>query len=319
MPVKKLAVFPVSIVGNPILLKRVLAKYPDAKLWKGAKPPAEDELIEFLRGYDAAIIGVHEPITDRVLTAVPELKIIGKMAAGCESIDFDAMKKHGVRFGYTFGVNKLSVAELTISFMISGLRMVHEQNLSMRNGERPGMRSGGLLTGRVVGLHGCGNVGKEVVRLLKPYNCKLLACDVKDFPEFYRENDVTPVGMDELLERSEVLSLHLPKTKVTRGLYSRDVISRIRPGAVMVNTCRGEIVDEDALLASLEGGKLRAACFDVFAIEPAICDRLLNHPRMLATPHIGAGADEIRIMMADAALRGLEVNELVEPSKYYDN
>lgn len=319
MAIKNLAVCPTSIVGNPMLLRRVLAKYPNAKLWKGAKPPREDELIEFLKGHDAAIVGVHEPITDRVLTAVPELRIIGKMAAGCESIDFDALKKHGVRFGYTFGVNKLSVAELTISFMISGLRMVHEQNLAMRNGERPGMRSGGLLTGRVVGLHGCGNVGKEVVRLLQPYNCTVLACDVKDYTEFYRETGVKPVGMEELLERSEVLSLHLPKTKVTRGLYSRDVISRIRPGAVLVNTCRGEIVDEDALLASLEAGKLRAACFDVFAIEPAICDGLINHPRMLATPHIGAGADEIRIMMADAALRGLEVNELVDPAKYYEN
>ena len=319
MPVNKLAVCPSSIVGNPMLLKRVLAKYPDAKLWKGTKAPNEEELIDFLRGHVGAIVGVHDPITDRVLTALPELKVIGKMAAGCEHIDFDAMKEYGVRFGYTFGVNKLSVAELTISFMISGLRMVHEQNLAMRNGERPGMRSGGLLTGRVVGLHGCGNVGKEVVRLLKPYDCTVLACDVKDYPEFYRDNGVKPVGMDELLERSEVLSLHLPKTKVTRGLYSRDVISRIKPGALLVNTCRGEIVDEDALLASLEAGKLRAACFDVFAIEPAVCDALINHPRMLATPHIGAGADEIRIMMADAALRGLEVNELVEPSKYYDN
>jgi phosphoglycerate dehydrogenase-like enzyme len=319
MPVINLAVCPSSIVGNPMLLKRVLAKYPDAKLWKGAKAPNEDQLIEFLRGHDAAIVGVQDPITDRVLTSLPELKVIGKMAAGCEHIDFEAMKKHGVRFGYTFGVNKLSVAELTISFMISGLRMVHEQNLSMRNGERPGMRSGGLLTGRVVGLHGCGNVGKEVVRLLKPYDCTVLACDIKDFPEFYRANGVRPVGMNELLERSEVLSVHLPKTKVTRGLYSRDVISRIRPSAVLVNTCRGQIVDEDALLESLEAGKLRAACFDVFAIEPAVCDRLINHPRMLATPHIGAGADEIRILMVDAALRGLEVNELVEPSKYYDN
>ncbi|CAN0497592.1 unnamed protein product, partial [Phaeothamnion confervicola] len=183
------------------------------------------------------------------------------MAAGCESIDFDAMKKHGVRFGYTFGVNKLAVAELTISFMIAGLRMIGEQNLAMRNGERPPMRSGGLLTKRVVGLHGCGNIGKEVVRLLKPYDCTILACDVKDYAGFYKENAITPVGFEELLERSEVLSLHLPKTKVTRGLYSRAVLSRMRPGAVLVNTCRGEIVDEDALFDVLEAGRLRAACF----------------------------------------------------------
>jgi phosphoglycerate dehydrogenase-like enzyme len=319
MPIRNLAVCPTSIVGNPMLLKRVLAKYPDAKLWKGDKITSEDVLIEFLEGHDAAIVGVSEPITDRVLTALPELKIIGKMAAGCESIDFDALKKHGVRFGYTFGVNKLSVAELTISFMIAGLRMVGEQNLAMRNGERPGMRSGGLLTGRVVGIHGCGNVGKEVVRLLKPFGCTILACDVKDYADFYTANGVTPVSLDELLERSEVLTLHLPKTKTTRGMYSRQLLSRIRKGAVLINTCRGEIVDEDALLDLLDKGHFRAACFDVFAIEPAECDQLIRHPRMLATPHIGAGADEIRVMMVDAALRGLEVNELVDPAKFYDN
>ena len=319
MTIRSLAVCPTTIVDNPLLLPRVLAKYPNAKLWKGPRIVDEDVLIAFLKGHDAAIVGTSEPVTERVLAALPELKIIGKMAAGCEAIDFEAMKKHGVRFGYTFGVNKLAVAELTLSFMIGGLRMVVEQNLAMREGKRPGMRSGRLLTGRTVGIHGCGNVGKEVVRLLAPFGCTILACDVKDYTDFYRANGVTPVGMDELLARSEVLSLHLPRTRVTRELYSRDVLARLRPDCVLVNTGRGEIVDEDALAAQLEAGKLAAACFDVFAIEPAVCDRLLRNPRMLATPHIGAGADEIRIAMVDAALRGLEDNELVDPAKYYDN
>lgn len=318
MPVKNLAVCAPQIVTNPILLERLLARYPQADLWKGPKIEDEDTLIGFLKGHDAAIISF-EPVTERVLAAVPELEVIGKMGAGCETIDFDAMKKHGVRFGYTFGVNKLSVAELTVSFMVSGLRMISEQNLAMRNGERPHLRIGGLLTGRVVGLHGCGNIGKEVVRLLKPYDCTILACDVKDYAAFYQANGVTPVGMDEMLARSEIVSLHLPKTKLTRGLYSSEVLQRMRKGAVLINTCRGGIVDEDALLEVLEAGHLRAACFDVFAIEPAECDHLLRHPRMLATPHIGAAAEEIRIAMADAAIRGLEENELVVPEKYYDN
>ena len=318
MPVRSLAVCAPSICSNPVLRRRVAERYPQAKFWDAPKITDEDTLIAFLAGCDAAIIAF-EPITDRVLGALPELEVIGKMAAGCESIDFDAMARHKVRFGYTFGVNRLAVAELTIAFMISGLRLIGQQNLAMRAGERPAMRVGRLLTGRTVGLHGCGNIGKEVVRLLKPFGCTILACDIKDYPDFHAANAVTPVGLDELLERSEVLSLHLPKTKLTRGLYSRDVLSRIRPGAVLINTCRGEIVDEDALAEILEAGRLAAACFDVFAIEPAVCDRLLRHPRMLATPHIGAGADEIRIAMADAAIRGLEVNELVDPEKFYDN
>jgi len=175
------------------------------------------------------------------------------------------------------------------------------------------------LTGRTVGVHGCGNIGKEVIRLLKPFNCTVLSCDVKEYPDFYAEYDVTAVSFDELLERSEVLTLHLPKTQSTRGLYSKAVLERMRPEAVLINTCRGEIVDEEALADRLETEALRAACFDVFAIEPAENDRLLNLPNFLATPHIGASTEETRVAMAQAALRGLTENELVEPEKYYDN
>jgi len=229
------------------------------------------------------------------------------------------MQRHGTRFGYSFGVNKLSVAELTLSFMINALRWITPLNQSMRAGERPMNRNGRLLTGRTIGIHGCGNIGKEVVRLLKPFGCTIIACDVKDYADFYRANDVTPVSFDELLERSEVLTLHLPKIRTTRGLYSREVLERLRPDCVLINTCRGEIVDEAALADRLESGALPTACFDVFGIEPAECDRLLNLPNFLATPHIGASSEETRIDMAQAAVRGLAENELVDPAKYYEN
>ena len=112
---------------------------------------------------------------------------------------------------------------------------------------------------------------------------------------------MTPVSIDELLARSEVLTLHLPKTKQTIGLYSDAVLKKMQPGAVLVNACRGGIVDEDALLGRLESGALMAACFDVFAIEPAQCDKLLHHPNMLAAPHIGASTEETRLIMVRAA------------------
>lgn len=189
----------------------------------------------------------------------------------------------------------------------------------MRNRERPRNRDGRLLTGRTVGIHGCGNVGKEVARLLQPYGCTIIACDVRDYPDFYRAHGVTPVCFDELLERAEVLTLHLPITRTTRGLYSGAVLQRLRTDCVLVNTCRGNIVDEDALCDRLEAGQLAAACFDVFAIEPATCDRLLDNPNMLAAPHIGAATEETRIAMVNAAIRGLTENELVDPAKFYEN
>jgi D-3-phosphoglycerate dehydrogenase len=297
----------------------MLEAFPEAKLYDGDhRIEDEDELIAFLKGHDAAVVGF-EPITDKVLSALPELRVVSKWGAGCEKIDFEALRRYGVRFGYTFGVNKLSVAELTIAFMISALRWIPPLNHAMRNGERPRNRNGRLLTGRTVGIHGCGNIGKEVVRLLQPFDCDILACDVKDFPDFYQEHSVTPVSFDELIARSEVLTLHLPKTRLTRGLYNREILERLRPDCVLVNTCRGEIVDEDALADILEAGRIPAACFDVFAIEPAICDRLLQNPNLLATPHIGASTEETRVMMVDAAIRGLTENDLVDPARYYDN
>jgi phosphoglycerate dehydrogenase-like enzyme len=307
-----------TICAHPVMRQMLLDAWPDARLWDGERINDEDVLIEHLSGCDAAIVGF-EPLTDRVLAALPDLKVVSKFGAGCETIDFDALKAHGVRFGYTFGVNRLAVAELAISFMIAGLRYVTPLNQSMRAGERPRNKNGLLLTGRTVGIHGCGNIGKELVRLLKPFDCKIIACDVRDYPGFYADNGIEAVSFDDLLERSEVLTLHLPKTRSTRGLYSREVLERLPADTLLINTCRGEIVDEDALADRLESGALKAACFDVFGIEPAENDRLLNLPNFLATPHIGASAEETRVAMAQAALNGLVENELVEPEKYYEN
>lgn len=316
--IRQLGVASNTLCAHPVMRRMVLDAWPQARLWEGERITDEAVLIDHLRGCDAAIVGF-EPVTERVLSALPELRVVAKFGAGCETIDFDALQRHDIRFGYTFGVNRLAVAELALAFMISGLRWVTPLNQAMRAGARPRNRNGRLLTGRTVGIHGCGHIGKEVVRLLEPFDCTILACDVKDYAEFYRANGVTPVSFDALLERAELLTLHLPKTRSTRGLYARDVLARLRPDCVLINTCRGGIVDEEALADRLAAGALAAACFDVFAIEPAVNDRLLSLPNFLATPHIGASTEETRIAMAEAALRGLSENELVEPAKYYEN
>ena len=312
----RIGVTPPRINAYPRLRAEVKAALPDAVLYEGGKTMGEDELIAFLADCDAAIIGF-EPLTEKVLAALPKLKVVAKFGNGYESIDFEALRRHGVRFGYTWGVNKLAVAELALCFMIAAQRWVSTLNVAMRAGERPTPRDGRLLSGRTVGIHGCGNIGKEVVRLLAPFGCTILATDIKDYADFYRTHNVSPVPMDELLARSEVLTLHLPKTCLTRGLYDRDAIGRLRRECVLINTCRGGIVDETALLERLDAGTLMAAAFDVFAIEPAQNDALLRHPNMLATPHIGASADEIRITMVRAAIRGLTDHEEVDPARFY--
>ncbi len=302
--------------GHPVLRKTLLERYPDSKFRDVPQRPTEDDVIELLADRDAAIVGM-EPITEKVLAALPNLKIIGKMGIGCDTLDFDALRKHQVRFGYTPGTNRLAVAELTLCFMIAALRWVMPLNIAMRNAERPRMRLGKGLTGRIVGIHGCGNVGKEVVRLLKPFNCEIIVNDIADYSAFYREYGIRAVSFDELVERSEVLSLHVPKTAATIGLYSDAVLARMRPDAVLINLCRGGIVDEEALYERLRTNKIAAASFDVFDIEPATNDKLINLPNMLAAPHIGAATDEARITMGMAAIDGLTENALVRPGQTF--
>src|SRR6266545_2084331 len=252
---KQLGVAADHVNRHPAMRQEVINVHPNAKFHDAGHRIGEDELIAFLKDCDAAIIGF-EPVTERVLSALPNLKTISKHGNGCETFDFQAMKRHGVRFGYTWGVNKLAVAELALGFMLMGLRFVMPLNVAMRAGERPRLRNGRFLTGRVVGIHGCGNIGKEIVRLLQPFGCKIIAC-------------------------------------------------------------RGGIVDEDALLECLDSGALTAACFDLFAVEPAENDRLLRHPNMLATPHIGASTEETRLILVRAAIHGLTNAAVVEPEQFY--
>ncbi len=310
-----------TFARHAVLRAELLAAYPNAKLREDPAATSylgEDDLIAFLREAqaDAVVIGL-EPLTERVLTEVPTLKIVSKFGAGCDMVDFDAVYRHGVRFGYTAGVNKLDVAELALGFMLNALRLVTQQNQAMRAGRRPRMEQGRQLTGRVVGLHGCGNIGKEVVRLLQPFGGEILVCDVVEYPEFYARYGITPVSFEELLARSEVLSLHLPKTKATLGLYDAAALAKLRPDCVLINTCRGGIVDEGALEERLRSGALIAACFDVFAVEPADNDALLRLENFLATPHIGAATEVSRLAMGRAAIRGLSENILLEEGQFF--
>jgi phosphoglycerate dehydrogenase-like enzyme len=303
-----IAVGSISLI--PALRQEVVAKYPGAKFHEELRALSEDELIDFLRGCDSAVIGL-EPLTERVLAASPGITAIGKFGVGCDNVDFDAIRRRGIRFGHQRGVNRLAVAELTICFMIAALRWVSSRAYLMREAARPTTKVGRQLSGRVVGLHGCGFVGKEVVKLLQPFGCEILAYDLLDFPEFYHDCGVTPVDFETLLRRSDVLSLHIPRTPQTSNLYDRSVLSKMRNDCVLINVCRGGIVDEEALADRLEDNPDFAACFDAFDVEPPINDRLLRMPNLLSTPHIGASTIEARLAMGRAAIRLLEEGELV--------
>ena len=308
----RVAIPSISFCQTEILRAEVLARYPDTRFNEEQRRMREDELIVFLADRDAAIMGL-ENLTAEMLDQLPDLKIISRMGVGLDNVDPGMMRDRGIRIGWKGGTNRRSVAELMIAFSVCALRHVGPLYAAMRDGERPRHQMGRHLSGRVVGLHGCGNVGKDVVRLLQPLGCEILVHDIRDYGDFYTEFGVQAVSMDELVDRSEVLSLHIPLDDTTRGLYSADVLDRMRDDAVLINTCRGGIVDEIALKERLLDGRLAAACIDAFTVEPPTDDELLNAPNFLCTPHIGGSAAEARLAMGRAAIDGIEDNFLPEP------
>ena len=311
----RVAVPSISFCQTESLRQAVLEKYPDTRFNEEARRMTDDELVVFLSDRDAAIMGL-ENLTADMLDQLPELKIISRMGVGLDNVDPGMLRDRGIRIGWTGGTNRRSVAELMVAFSVCALRHVGPLYAAMRNGERPRHQMGRHLSGRVVGLHGCGNVGKDVVRLLQAWDCEILAHDLLDFPEFYDEFGVTPVSFEDLVTRSEVVSLHIPLDDTTRGLYSAGVLDLMRDDAVLINTCRGGIIDEYALKQRLMEGRLAAACIDAFAVEPPTDDELLNAPNFLCTPHIGGSAEEARLAMGRAAIDGIEDNFLPEPGVF---
>jgi len=311
----RVAIPSISFCQTETLRRAVLEKYPDTRFNDEQRRMTDEELVVFLSNRDAAIMGL-ENLTAEMLDQLPDLKIISRMGVGLDNVDPAMLRNRGIRIGWTGGTNRRSVAELMIAFSICALRHVGPLYAAMRNGERPRHQMGRHLSGRVVGLHGCGNVGKDVVRLLQPWDSKILAHDIRDYDEFYDAYGVEAVSMNELVERSEVLSLHIPLDDTTRGLYSGDVLDRMRSDAVLINTCRGGIIDEAALKERLLDGRLAAACIDAFAVEPPTDDELLNAPNFLCTPHIGGSAEEARMAMGQAAIDGIADNFLPEPGVF---
>ena len=208
-----------SFSRHPLLRGEVLNRYPDAKFNDDGLTLKGDTLVQFLRGHDKAITAL-EIIDESILSQLPDLNTIGKYGVGLDMIDLHAMKKFGVKLGWTGGVNKRSVSELVISFAIALLHRTIFANAEVRKGEWYQVK-GRQLSDCTVGIVGCGHVGKDLVRLLKPFNCKILAYDILDFKEFYSENNVTPFGLDDLIKNSDVVTLHLPLDDSTKNIMNK--------------------------------------------------------------------------------------------------
>jgi phosphoglycerate dehydrogenase-like enzyme len=300
----RIAVVSRSFARNATLRAELSARYPDVTFTESAAILDGADLVALLRGHDRAIVGL-ERIDEGILAQVPELKIISKYGVGLDGIDIEAIARRGVKLGWTGGVNRRSVSELTLSFAIALLHRVPETSVALRAGEWS-KTVGRQLTGKTFGIIGCGFVGQDLVRLLAPFECRVLAHDIRDYAEFYRSHHVTAVTLPQLLAESDVVSLHVPLDRSTRGMIDAAKLASMRRGAVLINAARGGLVDEAALAESLETGHLAGAAADVFEMEPDVHPRLLAQPAFLGTPHIGAATQEAQLAMGRAAIDGLE-------------
>ena len=313
----RVAVCSRSFSRHPVLRRELRDRYPDATFNDDEFVLAGGELVEYLKGHEKAITAL-ETLDAALFAAVPELKTISKYGVGCDSIDLDAMAAAGVRLGWTGGTNKRSVSELVISFAVQLLRHLPQAQSEVLDGVWR-QRVGRQLSERTVGIVGCGHVGKDLGRLLRAFGGKVLANDILDFPDFYNKNEIEPVGLEELLRQSDVVTLHLPFDETTRNILSAERLALMKPDAILINTARGGLVDEEALKGALKDGRLLGAAFDVFATEPPGDQELLNLPNFIVSPHIGGSAEEAILAMGRAALEGLEKNQIPEPGVFPAN
>jgi D-3-phosphoglycerate dehydrogenase len=266
------------------------------------KPLSSSSLREIIPGFDGYIAGL-DMVDRAVIEVADRLKVIARYGVGLDNVDLKAAKKKDIVVTNTPGANSDSVAELTIGLILSLARSIPMASSQTKAGGWPRMR-GITLNGKVVGLIGFGAIGKSVARRLSSFECTILATDTNPDHEYAQSLGVQLRSLDKIVRESDFISLHLPLLPATREMVNADFLSKMKPEAFLINTSRGEIIDEVALVKALEGGRLRGAALDVFTVQPPGKDNpLLALPQVIATPHMGSHTDGAANAMGWLALK----------------
>lgn len=300
----RIAVTPPAFCKSGLNRDELTRSFPNTTFNEKDRYLSEPELIDFLQDAQGVIIG-RDPVTENVLKSLPNLKIIAKYGVGLDNVDQDALKRHQIKFGWTAGVNSLSVAEMALGFMIGLCHNTFSRGFALK--QNHWKKDGGFqLTGKTVGIIGCGHVGSEVIRLLAPFKCHILVRDIVDKIQFCQDHGATVASFDEVIEQSDILTLHVPLTDATRSLIDETVLRRMKPLAFLINTSRGEVVDQPALKMSLMKGVIAGAALDVFANEPPTDTEFLSLPNLMVTPHLGGNTLEAVEAMGRSAIKHLK-------------
>ena len=299
----KVVVTSQSFAKSTVLREELLRFFPNSVFNEDDKKLFGKELIEFINGADAAIVGV-ETIDSSVLEHTPELKIISKYGVGLDNIDQESLKNRDIFLAWTGGTNKRSVSELTLCFMLGLCRNVFGSSFKLKKLEWE--KDGGhQLSGKTVGIIGCGHSGSDVVRLLAPFGCNLLVRDIVDKSNFCQEQGASQVSLEAVLEQSSIISLHVPLTKQTHQMVNANFLQKMKSTGFLINTSRGQVVNQEALKTALMQGEISGAALDVFVEEPPEDKDFLSLPNLMVTPHIGGNAIEGVEAMGRAAIQHL--------------
>lgn len=266
-------------------------------------PMSEEEFVKLLSDADGVILGTQK-FSRRVVEACPRLKVISRHGVRVDNVDVQAARELGVVVTNTPHVYVSAVADFTVGLIVAAARRIVEAHESVKSGgwERPVGRS---VYGRTLGVVGTGRVGAAVIRRMRGFAMSFLAFDIEPRSELSREFGVRYVHLDELLRRSDFVTIHVPLTERTRGLIGERELRMMKPTATLVNTSRGGVVDEKALYKALKEGWIAGAALDVFEKEPLRNSPLLELPNLVLTSHIGSYTEECLEEMSRLAAENL--------------
>lgn len=263
----------------------------------------KDELIKFLSKCDVAIVGL-DKIDEEILSQTPKLKALSKYGVGLDNIDFNVCKKYNIEVLHTQGVNKRSVSELTLGCILSLLRNIYvSSNLLKKNIWE---KNGGVqLTNKTVGIIGVGNIGKDLVQLLQAFNCKILVNDIIEQKEYYEKYNLIETSKENIYKNADIITIHTPLNNSTKYMINKKSLSIMKPNAIVINTARGGIINQEDLKWALKNNIIAGAAIDAYEIEPPEDLEFLNLPNLINTPHIGGNAIEAVKAMGESAIENI--------------
>ena len=277
------------------------------------------ELLEVIGEYDALIVRGRTKVTKEVFEAAKNLKIVGRAGVGVDNIDLEAAKAHGVTVVNAPTSTTIAVAELAFGLMLSMVREIPRADATMKQEQYLKKDfMGSEVNGKTLGIVGYGNIGRRLGKYAQAVGMKVICYDLLFEKganlELIRDTGAEPMTLDEIYTNADIISFHLPLNAQSKHMLNADVFAKMKDGVLIVDAARGGVIDEPDLLSALQSGKVGGAALDVLEKEPPLDWELVKHPKVIATPHIGAQTNEAQVRVAiDIAEEVMNILEGSDP------